>query len=208
VRLGHRLETGEDVGKRFTRIAGDLSGTRRARGIGCGNRYRRYEVPRADYLDGAADWLAANDAQLPTVLEAAVPWSPVLDNIPMYALDKHTRIGLEAIRNLVKYNHEIREVLERYVVPAQRHAAAYMAAFYADAAPLASKLSWNGADQLEALGTEADLLKVGVPRAGIEPLLQLFRANVQHLNKARVHTVCKKRGLVDIATALTADEED
>jgi hypothetical protein len=153
-------------------------------------------------------WLAANDAKVPTVLEAAVPWSPVLDDVPMYALDKHTRAGLEAIRSLVKHNFEIRDVLERYVAPAQRHAAAYMAAFYADAAPLASKLSWDGADQLEALGTEADLLKVGVPPERIEPLLRLFRANVQHLNKLRVHTVCKKRGLVDIATALMAPEED
>ena len=153
-------------------------------------------------------WLAANDAQVPVVVEAAVPSSPVLNGISMYALDKHTRVGLESIRNLVKYNYEIRKCLERYVAPAQRHDAAYMAAFYADAAPLASKLSWDGADQLEALGTEADLLKVGVPREGIEPLLQLFRANVQHLNKVRVHTVCKKRGLVDIATALMAAEED
>jgi hypothetical protein len=153
-------------------------------------------------------WLAANDAQVPTVLKAAVPWSPVLDDIPMYALDKHTRVGQEAIRKLVKYNSEIRECLERYVAPAQRHAAAYMAAFYADAAPLASKLLWDGADQLEALGTEADLLMAGVPREGIEPLLRVFRANVQHLNKVRVHTVCKKRGLVDIATALMAAEED
>jgi MgsA AAA+ ATPase C terminal len=153
-------------------------------------------------------WLAANDDQVPIIVETAVPWSPVLDDIPMYALDKHTRVGLESIRNLVKCNCEIRECLERYVAPAQRHAAAYMAAFYADAAPLASKLSWDGSDRLEALGTEADLLKVGVPCEGIEPLLHLFRANVQHLNKVRVHTVCKKRGLVDIATALMPAEED
>jgi hypothetical protein len=71
-------------------------------------------------------WLAANDAQVPTLLETKVPSSPVLDGIPMYALDKHTRIGLEAIRNLVKYNYEIRECLERYVAPAQRNGAAYM----------------------------------------------------------------------------------
>jgi hypothetical protein len=152
-------------------------------------------------------WLAAHDAQVPTVVEGAVPPSLVLDDVPMYALDKHTRIGLEAIRSLVKYNYEIRVCLERYVAPAQRHAAAYMAAFYADAAPLASKLSWDGADQLEALGTEADLLKVGVAREGIEPLLRLFRANVQHLNKVRLHTVCKKRGFIGIAAVLMADGE-
>lgn len=81
-----------------------------------------------------------------------------------------------------------------------------MAAFYADAAPLESKLSWNGGDQLEALGTEADLLKVGVAPEGIEPLLQSFRANIQHLDRARVDASCKKkRGFVDEVTAPPAD---
>jgi hypothetical protein len=82
-----------------------------------------------------------------------------------------------------------------------------MAAFYADAAALASKLSWDGADQLEALGTETDLLKVGVPVEQIRPLLQLFRTSVDHLNRLRAHIVCKKRGLVDVATILAADGE-
>jgi hypothetical protein len=151
--------------------------------------------------------LVANDAQVPIVVASAVPGTTVLDGIPMYALDKHSRVGLEAIRNLVKYNSEIREFLERHVAPARRRAAAYMAAFYADAAPLASKFLWGGADQLEALGIETDLLKVGVPAEQIAPLLQLFRANVSHLNKLRAHTIRKKRGLVDIATVLMADAE-
>jgi hypothetical protein len=151
-------------------------------------------------------WLAANAGRAATVLKAAVPNSTVVDGIPMYALDKHTRIGLQAIRNLVKCNREIRACLEQYVEPAQRNRAAYMAAFYADAAPLASKLSWNGGDQLEALGTEADLLKVGVAPEGIEPLLQSFRANVQDLDRARVEAICKKtRGFVDEVTAPPVD---
>jgi len=152
-------------------------------------------------------WLVAHDGQTPTVVEAAVPSSSVLDGISMVALDKHTRIGQEAIRSLVKYNSAIREFLERHVAPAQRNKAAYMAAFYADAAPLASKLSWDGADRLEALGTETDLLKVGVPVEQMGPLLRLFWANVGHLNKLRVHTVSKKLGFVDVATVLMADEE-
>lgn len=152
-------------------------------------------------------WLVAHDSQVPTVVEDGVPGTAVLDGVPMYALDKHTRVGMEAIRSLVKYNSAIRDFLERHVAPALRHAAAYMAAFYADAAPLASKLSWDGADQLEALGTETDLLKSGVPAEQIGPLLQLFRANLDHLNKLRVHTVSKKQGFVDVATVLMADEE-
>jgi hypothetical protein len=147
-------------------------------------------------------WLAAYDCRAPAVCTAPAPSSPVLDGIPMYALDKHTRIGLEAIRNLVKFNHEIRCLLERYVAPAQRHAAAYMAAFYADAAPLASKLSWDGANQLEELGTEADLLKAGVPREVMESLIQVFRANLQSLNEFRVQSFCKKREIVGTARSV------
>jgi hypothetical protein len=152
-------------------------------------------------------WLVVNDGPAPVTMQLDLPRSLVMDGIPMYALDKHTRTGREAIRSLVKYNYEIRECLRRFVAPAQRHDAAYMAAFYADAAPLASKLSWDGGDELEALGTEADLLKVGVSPESIDPLLRVFKANVEHLNKIRAHTVCKKRGFVDVATVLLADEE-
>jgi hypothetical protein len=152
-------------------------------------------------------WLAANETQVPFVLNAAVPRSPVLHDIPMYALDKHTRVGRESIRYLVKYNYGIRECLKRYVPPAQRHDAAYMAAFYADAAPLLRKLVWQGGDELEALGTEADLLRAGVSPDGIAPLLQIFRENVPHLNKMRAYAVCKKRRFVDVATALMTGED-
>lgn len=153
-------------------------------------------------------WHAANDGRATVLMETDVPRSLVLNGVPMYAMDKHTRTGREAIRELVKYNHEIRECLERYVAPVQRHDAAYMAAFYADAAPLACKLVWKGGDELEALGTEADLFKVGVPPEGVSPLLRVFRESVPHLNKLRAHTVCKKRGFVEAATALMADGEE
>jgi len=139
-------------------------------------------------------WLVANEAKNLFVLNEAVPRSPIFHEIPMYALDKHTRIGLEAIRNLVKFNHEIRDCLGKFVLSDQWNEAAYMAAFYADAAPLASKLSWDGADQLEAMGTKADLLRAGVPPEGIEPLLQVFRANLQNLNEFRAQSLCKKLG--------------
>jgi hypothetical protein len=152
-------------------------------------------------------WLAANDAQVPTVLKAAVPWSPVLDDIPMYALDKHTRVGLESIRNLVKYNYEIRACLERYVDRSRLNDAAYMAAFYADAAPLAWKLTWEGADELERLVIEADLMRAGVAIEGVGAVLQVFREQIPHLNELRAHVFFRKRGSVDVATALVGYEE-
>ena len=178
----------------FARAPRHIPATGCARRIGRRNRYRCHEVREPITLMVPLIWLVAHDGQTPTIVEAAVPGTIVLDGISACALDKHTRLGLEAIRSLVKHNSEIREFLETHVAPAQRHKAAYMAAFYADAAPLASKLLWDGADQLESLGTEADLLKVGVPAERIGPLLRLFRANVHRLNELRARTFCKKNG--------------
>jgi hypothetical protein len=99
-------------------------------------------------------------------------------------LDKHTRLGREAIRRFASENDEVRETLARYVAAARRNDAAYMAAFYADAAPLTTKLVWKGADALEALGTETDLLLSGVPPEGFAPLLAALRNNLGHLTRS------------------------
>jgi hypothetical protein len=98
-------------------------------------------------------WLAAYRHSNPTITKSEVPATKVVDGVPMYALDKHTRLGREAIRRFALENEEVRDTLARYVPAPRRNDAAYMAAFYADAAPLASKLVWKGADELEAFGT-------------------------------------------------------
>ena len=114
----------------------------------------------------------------------------------MYALDKHTRLGREAIRRFAAENDEVRATLARHVPTGRRNEAAYMAAFYADAAPLATKLVWNGADALEELVTETDLLLSGVPPEGFAPLLAAFRDNLGHLDavRARVFTLQRSAG--------------
>ena len=122
-----------------------------------------------------------------------MPVAKIVDDVPMYALDKHTRLGREAIRRFASENDEVRETLARYVPAARRNDAAYMAAFYADAAPLATKLVWNGADDLEAFGTETDLLLSGVPPEGFAPLLAALRNNLGHLNEVRARVFVQQR---------------
>ena len=41
-------------------------------------------------------WLEAQQEQSSKICNEVVPESPVLDGIPMYAFDKHTRLGLAA----------------------------------------------------------------------------------------------------------------
>jgi hypothetical protein len=113
--------------------------------------------------------------------------------VPMFALDKHTRLGREAIRRFALENEEVRDILARYVPAARRNDAAYMAAFYADAAPLAIRLSWKGADALEAFGTETDLLLSGVLPEGFAPLLAALRNNLGHLNEVRARVFAQQR---------------
>jgi hypothetical protein len=130
-------------------------------------------------------WLAANRHSRPTITKSEVPATKVVDDVPMYSLDKHTRLGREAIRRFASENDEVRGTLSRHVPAARRNDAAYMAAFYADAASLAIRLNWNGADALEAFGTETDFLLSGVPPEGFAPLLAALRKNLGHLNEVR-----------------------
>ena len=138
-------------------------------------------------------WLAATRHGHPTITESKVPVAKIVDGVPMYALDKHTRLGREAIRRFASENDEVRETLVRFVPAARRNDAAYMASFYADAAPLATKLVWNGADDLEQFGTETDLLLSGVPPEGFAPLQVALRNNLGHLNEVRARVFALQR---------------
>ena len=83
--------------------------------------------------------------------------------------------------------------LAAYVPEYRTNEAACMAAFYADAAPVAHRLDWNGSAELERLGTEGDMLKAGVSREGISPVLETIRDNLEQLNAIRAEVVGSAR---------------
>jgi hypothetical protein len=149
-------------------------------------------------------WLAANRHSHPAITKSETPASKIVDGVPMYALDKHTRIGREAIRRFALENDEVRGILALHVTAARRNDAAYMAAFYADAAPLAIKLNWKGADALETLGTETDLLLSGVEPEGFAPLLAALRNNLGHLNEVRARMFAQQRSGEALPSILAA----
>jgi hypothetical protein len=138
-------------------------------------------------------WLKARREGAFPVLLKELPRCPTVADIPMYALDKHTLSGRTAIRNLVRNNQGVQACLDRYVEPSRWHDAAYMAAFYVDAAPLAQKFQWSQGDELEHLGTEADLMKVGVPIEGVAPILDIFARSIDQLNEFRSDILRKRR---------------
>jgi hypothetical protein len=93
-------------------------------------------------------WLAARQSEN-RVCDCAVPPLVKAADVPLYALDKHTRLGREAIWRFACENDTVRACLARFVPARQRRNAAYVAAFYVDAAPIAKRLMW---DQSEARG--------------------------------------------------------
>jgi hypothetical protein len=119
------------------------------------------------------------------IVEYSVPPVTMIGGIPSYVFDKHVAIGKAAIRRLAHENDAVRHVLAAYVPEYLAKDAACVAAFYADAAPVSRRFEWDGSAELERLGVEADMLKVGVPREGIAPLLTVVRENLDHLNAIR-----------------------
>ncbi len=138
-------------------------------------------------------WLAAKTSGEVRVCERPVPPVTTVDDVPLYALDEHTRLGREAIWRLARENDAVRACLERFVPESRRRHAANVAAFYADAAPVALRLVWDHSAALEAFGIERDLLHGGVSAEGIKPLLEVVRANLDHLNELRAQVLARSK---------------
>jgi hypothetical protein len=139
---------------------------------------------------GPLIWLAARHSEN-QVCDSAIPPLVKAADVPLYALDKHTRLGREAIWRFACENDSARACLARFVPASQRRSAVYVAAFYVDAAPIARRLIWDQSEALEAFGIERDLLHAGVPAEGIQPLLAAMRTNVAHLNELRAQVLAR-----------------
>jgi hypothetical protein len=141
-------------------------------------------------------WLAGAGSKHRQVRNSPVPPLVIAGEVPLYALDEHTRLGRQAIRRFAAENEVVRACLERLVPAGGRVRAVNLAAFYADAAPVAKRLVWDQSDQLQAFGIERDFLRAGVPVNAIAPLLGAARANLGHLNELRAQVLVQaQRGL-------------
>jgi hypothetical protein len=129
-------------------------------------------------------WLAARTSKK-KVCDCPIPAMVKAGDVPLYALDTHTRLGREAIWRFAQESMAVRACLARFVPENRWRSAAYVAAFYVDAAPIARRLVWDQSEALEVFGIERDLVYAGIPVEGIQPLLEVMRTNLDHLNNLR-----------------------
>lgn len=139
-------------------------------------------------------WVEASKDRDAAVVDCAVPACPVVRGVPVYALDKHTAVGKAAINQFARENTAVRETLAEYVPEYRAQDAACMAAFHADAAPVSRRLNWSQSAALEAIGIDNDLRSVKVSPDGVRPIMDIVRANLDHLNQIRARIFGTRRG--------------
>jgi hypothetical protein len=130
-------------------------------------------------------WLAASAAGDHRIVDCPVPPVTMIGGIPSFVFDKHVAIGKAAIHRFARENHAVRDLLAAYVPEYRAKDVACIAAFHVDAAPVSRRFDWDGSAELERLGDEAEMMKAGVPREGIVPLLEVVRENLDHLDAIR-----------------------
>ena len=137
--------------------------------------------------------LETEDAGTAWVDSAPVPDSPSAHGIPLYAFDKHTSIGKRAIAEFARTCDPVRDILAEHVPEFRARDVAAMAAFYVDAIPLAHRYQWSRSHVLEAEGRVADMMKVGTPRAGVDPIIRAVEENLDALNAIRARMLVQSQ---------------
>ena len=134
-------------------------------------------------------WLAAADGET-EVVDSPLAQSELIKGVPLYALDRHTRLGGEAIGRFARENLEIAQFLTEHA-PSSREGALRMAVFYADSALTRPTLQWRQSAELTAAGTAADFHKVNVAAGVGAALVQLVRTHVADLNAIRAQVLSR-----------------
>lgn len=138
-------------------------------------------------------WLTAASE---TSVETAVDFIPVTRTVravPLWTLDFHTRAGRVAIQRFTRENEVVRQALRQSVSHNRNTEAAYLAAFYTDAALCKLSLDWSLRAEIEQFGMEADFVHSGVPAERIGPLLAIFKDHIDHLNDVRANVLVQYR---------------
>lgn len=114
-----------------------------------------------------------------------LPLAEIEDGVPLYALDKHTAVGKQAIANLTRQNERVAHCLTKWVPQARRLDVAGIAVFYADGELVDRRLGWSAGRLLARAGFIADMAEVGCSMDGADEVLGSVRENIAHLNDLR-----------------------
>jgi len=129
-------------------------------------------------------WLAAAESETGLADSPLAP-SGLINGVPLYALDKHTRLERQAIGRFAKENAEIARFLTERGCDSGDDRALRMAVFYADGALTRPTLRWRHSAELTASGVAADFQGVHVGADVGAELVELVVAHIANLHSIR-----------------------
>jgi hypothetical protein len=129
-------------------------------------------------------WLVAAGSET-GIADSPLAPSALINGVPHYALDKHTRLGCQAIGRFAKENAEIARFLTKRGCGSGDDRALRMAVFYADGTLTRPTLRWRHSAELTASGVAADFHVVHVRADLGAELVELVVAHIAHLHSIR-----------------------
>jgi hypothetical protein len=128
-----------------------------------------------------------------TVVEEDLPVSEFVNGVPLHTWDKHTAAGKQAIGRFARENETVASALQAWAPMQCRRSVVEIAAFYADAAPVARRLNWPTGTLLKHMGFTADMIGAGCAFEGHPTVFKAVQENLPHLNRLRAHLICRSR---------------
>jgi hypothetical protein len=134
-------------------------------------------------------WLEAAEGETELV-DSPLPPSSLINGVPLCAIDRHTRLGRQAIGRFARESAEIAQFLSKYA-RGSRDEALGMAVFYADGALIRPALQWRLSAEITAAGTAADFHKVKVAASAGVGLIRLVSDHIADLNAIRLQALSR-----------------
>jgi hypothetical protein len=135
-------------------------------------------------------WLAALGSET-ELLDAPLAPSGLIDGVPLCALDRHTRLGRQAIGRFARENAEIAQFLRERSCSSGDDGALRVAVFYADGALTRPSLRWRHSPEITAAGVAADFHRVHVATEVGAELVELVAARVVDLDSIRIQLLSR-----------------
>jgi hypothetical protein len=140
-------------------------------------------------------WLAAAGSEAEgseaKVVDPPLPSSGMINGVPLYALDKYTRLGRQAIRRFARETADVAQFLTKRGCGSVDDTALRMAVFYADGALTRPTLRWRHSAELTATGVAADFHKVHVAADVGAELVKLVAVHIADLDSIRIQLLSR-----------------
>jgi hypothetical protein len=129
-------------------------------------------------------WLAAAGSKNELIDSPLAP-SGLINGVPLYSLDRHTRYGRQAIKRFAQENAEIAQFLTERGYGSGEDRALHMAVFYADGTLTRPTLQWRHSAELTACGVPADFRRIHVAAGVGAELVRLVTDHIADLDVIR-----------------------